>query len=394
MTGVGSPSWWQTRAANRLPTWRPASPTRVEILVVGAGLAGASAAATLRRAGREVLLIDALGPGAGASGRNAGFVMLGNAMDYPRHVEALGRALARQLLALGRENHRLVRERHGARCGHQATGSWMLAERGEPRARATLERAAALLDEDGVEVRLEPAPDCLRGFGSALAILEDGAVDPARLLASLVADTPGVRGRVAALDDATGTALVRVADDTVELRFDRALVCANAFTRALLPELAAWLTPQRAQIHVTAPAPRRLARPCYAGFGYDYFRQLDDGRVLVGGRRHLHRHAEQTGEAEPTAAVQADLDVYRRAHLPFADVPVERRWAGIMGFSVDEMPILGRLPTRERVHACTGFTGHGLSMAVACGRWAAQAMLGDQPIPEPLRSRVSASRVG
>lgn len=375
MAGIGTPSFWQRDAAELLPRWptlEQAPRARVDVLIVGAGLAGCSAARELISQGRSALIVDAVGPGAGASGRNAGFVMLGNAIDYPEHVRERGRERARLLLELGRRNHREIREPYGERCEHRACGSLMLAELDDPRAQATLDEAAALLAEDGVALELGPPPAGLVGFGRALTVYEDATVHPGKLLAALAEGLEGRRGMIHAIDDRRGIARV----DEHELQFERVLICANAFSRALVPELESWLTPQRAQVLLTEPIAPLLDRPCYAGWGYDYFRQLADGSLLLGGRRHLFLADEQSGEAEPSEAVQRSLDDYRAQHMPSSrDARVRHRWAGIMGFSRDGLPLLGSLPGRERIDVLAGFTGHGLGMAVACGKLAARRMV-------------------
>jgi gamma-glutamylputrescine oxidase len=374
MTGIGTPSYWQRDAADLLPRWPTldqAPRAHVEVLIIGAGLAGCSAARELISHGRSVLVVDAGGPGAGASGRNAGFVMLGNAIDYPEHVRVHGRERARLLVELGRRNHRDIREQFGDRCEHVPCGSLMLAEVDDPKSQATLEEAATLLGEDGVAVELDDPPAGLVGFARALIVHDDATVHPGKLLAALADGLEGRTGHVQAIDDRAGVARI----DGHELRFDRALICANAFSRALVPELESWLTPQRAQVLLTEPIAPLLDRPCYAGWGYDYFRQLADGSLLLGGRRHLFFADEQTGVAEPSEGVQQALDEYRARYIPSSrDAAVRQRWAGIMGFSRDALPLLGPLPGRERIDVLTGFTGHGLGMAVACGRLAGRRM--------------------
>lgn len=368
MTGIGTPSFWQRDAADLLPRWPTldqAPQAHVDVLIVGAGLAGCSAARELISQGRSVLVVDAQGPGAGASGRNAGFVMLGNAIDYPEHVRVHGREHARLLVELGRRNHRDIREQFGDRCEHDPCGSLMLAELDDPAAQATLDEAATLLGEDGVALELGDPPPGLVGFARALTVHDDATLHPGKLLAALAEGLEGRQGHVQAIDDRAGVARI----DDHDLHFDRVLICANAFTRTLVPELESWLTPQRAQVLLTEPIARVLDRPCYAGWGFDYFRQLADGSLLLGGRRHLFLDDEQTGEAEPSEGIQRALDEYRARHLPSSmSAKVRARWAGIMGFCRDGLPLIGMLPGRERIAVLTGFTGHGLGMAAACGR--------------------------
>lgn len=57
------------------------------------------------------------------------------------------------------------------------------------------------------------------------------------------------------------------------------------------------------------------------------------------------------------------------------DAPVERRWAGIMGFSVDGLPLVGTLPDKPRVGFAVGYTGHGLALAAGCTERAVDMLL-------------------
>lgn len=74
-----TPYWWDKSTFSQVPD-QETLPREVDILIVGAGLTGLSAARTAAKAGRSVLVVDQNPPGYGASFRNGG--MLGGATDY------------------------------------------------------------------------------------------------------------------------------------------------------------------------------------------------------------------------------------------------------------------------------------------------------------------------
>src|SRR5580700_7727872 len=64
---------WMQNADMALPSSRP-GPSRVDVLIIGAGYTGLSAARETAAAGRSTLVLDAGGMGAGCSSRNGGQV--------------------------------------------------------------------------------------------------------------------------------------------------------------------------------------------------------------------------------------------------------------------------------------------------------------------------------
>jgi glycine/D-amino acid oxidase-like deaminating enzyme len=371
---------WLEEVAVELPVWEPAPPgarLACDVLVIGAGLAGTSAALALQARGVDVLVVERDGPGRGASGRNAGFVLLAHVFELPALRRRAGAEAVGALLALARRNHALLRERFAAAADHRSSGSLMLSMADDPDEAAALEAAAALLRESGAEVTLGDPHPALRGFGRQLALREDGQLHPGRLLAAMAGRVRrGVRGRVEAL---AGDRRARL-EGGGEIRFSRALVATNAHVAELVPALRGVVTPERAQILATEPLGARVLEPvAYANWGYDYFRQRDDGVLLVGGRRHLFAARESTAVAEPSDEVQRALDAYLEAHLPFArGARVTHRWAGTMGFSPDELPLMGPAPgfAGDAVHVLAGFTGHGLGLAPVLGELWAEAATG------------------
>jgi glycine/D-amino acid oxidase-like deaminating enzyme len=139
------------------------------------------------------------------------------------------------------------------------------------------------------------------------------------------------------------------------------ILATNAHASELVPAIP--VAPVRAQMLATARDPgTALGPPAYAEWGYRYWRQLADGRVLVGGMRHQARAEEVGTVCRPTATIQAHLDGELR-DLGVA-APVRHRWAGIMGFSPDGLPLAGPLPSSPGVLLLGGYTGHGMGFAV------------------------------
>ena len=60
-------------------------------VVIGAGIVGSYTATCLHERGRDVALVDARFPAAGASGRNAGFVLTAQRESYPDLIKQVGR---------------------------------------------------------------------------------------------------------------------------------------------------------------------------------------------------------------------------------------------------------------------------------------------------------------
>ncbi|PJF21143.1 MAG: FAD-binding oxidoreductase, partial [Phototrophicales bacterium] len=107
-----------------------------------------------------------------------------------------------------------------------------------------------------------------------------------------------------------------------------------------------------------------------------YYRMTFDNRLLIGGGRKQNIALENdTTEDRVTDPVQQVLDNYLKRHFPDVTVPVSRRWAGIMGFTPDSLPLVGVLPDMPDVGFAVGFTGHGLSLGAGAAERAVNMML-------------------
>jgi gamma-glutamylputrescine oxidase len=368
------------------PLAAPASlPRRAEVVIVGGGITGVALLDLFRGRDVDAVLFESEHVAAGASGRNAGFLLAGIAENYARAVSLHGRDVAAAVWAFTSENHRLT----AASCarfdvGYRRGGSLTVALDDDEA--ASLEEAATLLAEDGFVAELV-APDVVPGANRALFNPTDGELDPVRLVHGMATAHPGrifEHHHVLAVEDGQNTAMVRLAEGAIEAT--AVLLATNAWTSQLLPSVP--IRPVRAQMLATAAASRHFGVPVYAEWGRRYWRQRDDGAVLVGGFRH-RAIAEEVGlDATPTGTVQRLLDGQLRDLG--VDANVTHRWAGIMGFSEDGLPLVGQAPGCRRIHVCGGYTGHGLGFAIN----AATALSGQLLDSTPLPPWIDVSRTG
>ena len=372
-SAISAPLWWADTSFTAPPF---EGELDVDVAIVGGGISGLTLAHTLVEQSATVALFDS-GPLAGsASGRNAGFLLVAPAEPYPEQVALWGRTSARAVLEIGRRTHRRVRhlaESLGIECDYRASGSLRLTRDAEES--DALRSSLPLLESDGFPMREIPLTGAVpeaaeHRFNGAFLTLEDGEFHPVKFLHGLARATQARGGQLFA-DSPVRSA--RWSAGTWEVRLDggvaraRSLVlCTNAYAPLLCPFLDTVIKPRRGQVLATAPLDQTVApRPCYANYGYQYWRQTPEGRLVIGGWRDVDHDTESSYEAKTTDTIQNAIESGLR-ELVSEPVTIEHRWAGIMGFARDGRPLVGWLDAEHHLAICAGFTGHGMGMAAAC----------------------------
>jgi glycine/D-amino acid oxidase-like deaminating enzyme len=298
---------------------------------------------------------------AGASGRNAGFLLAGVATNYAEAVRLYGREKARDVWELTNENHdRMIEAVKGQDVGYRRLGSIVLPD-SEDETKQLIE-SAELLKEDGFQAKWD---------GTRLVNPRDGEVDPSALVAAIARQLkPGsIREGVdvVGVDPRRHGVVVTTNDDSCEAGV--VILATNAYAPQLAPKVK--IQPTRAQMLATAPESRTLVdAPTYSHFGYRYWRQLATGEMLVGGWRDTSMNTELTYFAEPTQEIQDHLD--SGLALLGASARVTHRWAGIMGFTESGLPLTGPLDGMRNTYICAGFTGHGMGFAFMSAKQVAE----------------------
>jgi gamma-glutamylputrescine oxidase len=315
---------------------------------------------------------EARGIAEGASGRNGGFALRGGAARYDVARETYGADRAASYWRWTEEALDRLEELAGDAL--RRPGSYRLAADEEEREGIQLEYEA--LREDGIDAEwLDDVPGGAAGkFLGAISHPGDGALQPARLVRRLAARAADAGAELREHDKV---------EDVEALDADRVLVATDGYGHGLVPELADLIWPTRGQVVVSEPLDRVLYdRPHYARQGFDYWQQLPDGRVLLGGFRDVSILDELTDVEEMTPTIQASLESFLH-EISGREVAVTHRWAGIFGLTQDMLPLAGPVPGRDgRVWVAAGYSGHGNVLGFACGQLVADALLGDTSSPQ------------
>jgi glycine/D-amino acid oxidase-like deaminating enzyme len=332
-----------------------------DVCVVGLGGSGLACVGELLRRGVSVVGIDAGAVAGGAAGRNGGFLLAGTYDFYHDAVERHGRHRACRIYRLTMDEvHRIAAETPEA---VRITGSLRIADSDEEAEDCRHHLAALLADDFPAEWYEGPE-------GRGLLIPMDGCFNPllrCRILAHravqagawLYEHTPALEIRPGEVRTPGGT-----------IRCGRVIVAVDGRLERIFPELNGHIRTARLQMLATAPTDEvRLPRPVYARWGYEYWQQLPDGRIALGGFRDAGGDSQWTHDAEPCEPVQDRLERFLRECIG-VQVSITHRWAACVSFTTTGLPVLEEV--RPNVLAVGGYSGTGNVIGAVCGQAAAQ----------------------
>jgi glycine/D-amino acid oxidase-like deaminating enzyme len=383
------PFWWHDAPPAGGPWETP--PAAADVVVIGAGFTGLSAALVLARAGRDVVVLDAGVPGFGASTRNGGQVGSGNQKFRVRALIAMmGERKAIALLCEGLEMLDGIEALISAEkidCDFVRCGRFRGAMRPEH-----YEAMARDMDDlrryAGVDSFMVARSEQHREIGSDLfhggsVLPKDASLHPGKYHVGLMQRVTEAGARV------YGNAAVRAIEPGVYyhtvrfgnlgIRAREVLVATNGYTKDVGRFFRKRIVPMVSAQIATGPIPSQVfdslmpARRVYGNSNrvFFYFRAAPGENRLIWGGRSAHFAGEHSAEAYAHLA----RDVLRMFPA-LRDVEVTCCWNGTIGYTFDEFPHLGRSP--DWVHYAIGYCGTGVSRATHFGRKIALQMLGRQ----------------
>lgn len=361
-TFSNTPAWGEDLVSERFPTLM--GDTDADVCVVGLGGSGLSCIHELLRLGQRVVGVDAGIVGGGAAGRNGGFLLAGSVAFYHRTVELLGHERARGIYQLTLdEMDRITAETPSV--VHRG-GSLRIVSSQEEQHDCDLQLAA--MRADGFAVQAYEGSE-----GRGLLFPADGAFNPLARCQILAQRAAGLGASLYEQSRAISFADGQVHTEHGRISCKHTIVAVDGNLEQVLPELAGRVRTARLQMLSTGPAPEvEIPRPVYRRWGYDYWQQLPDGRVVLGGCRDHFVDTEWTADARPTAEVQQCMETILR-DVVGVHQPVRHRWAASVSYTNDILPVMEQ--TRPGVWAIGGYSGTGNVIGALYGRMAAQIVV-------------------
>jgi glycine/D-amino acid oxidase-like deaminating enzyme len=350
-------------------------PSATDVLVVGAGYTGLSAARETAAAGLATYVLESGAIGTGCSGRNGGQIAYSLKPSFAKLASLHGAQRAYAICREGFEALSYLRavcreidcDWSDSGCFFGAHTPWhfkrMAQEaRNQP---AGLEQRVSVLPKSEQHQEIDS-----EFYHGGCVYHDDASVDPMKLLLGLL--DRACRAGATVLDGCTAQT-VRRTGDGFEVLTSRGMIKARKLliaTNGYSGPLSLWhrrrVIPIGSYQIATAPLGKDRVRSLIprARNIVDsrrvvvYFRPSPDGeRIIFGGRAAL-------AERDPLACVPRLRAMLAQIFPQLREVALDHAWVGWVAYTFDTMPHLG---CRDGIYYCMGYCGQGVPLAPYLG---------------------------
>jgi len=377
-------SWYEATLDARPEYPRLDGSRRADVVIIGGGFTGVSAAYHLAKAGVDVVLIEAHRLGDGASGRNGGQLGTGQ-RSWAEDLEGqLGFTRAKALFDVAEEakSHLLsFAGEHGIDIDYMP-GQLSVAHK--PRYTRHYKHHAEIMaerfgyphltymDRDETAAHLGSSR-----YHGGIKDTGTGHINPIKLLvgtgqATARAGAYIFEGTQALRINANG-GRVEVETDQGTITAANCLIATNAYIDGLEKTTARHLMPIGSFIGATPPLGSD-SKVLPGGESVDdshfvvrYFRKSSDGRLLFGGR-------EIYSKASPGDIRNQIRRQIAEVYPQLKDTEITHAWGGYVGITMPRMPYVREV--LPHVISAGGYSGHGVMLSNYVGRLYAEALAG------------------
>jgi glycine/D-amino acid oxidase-like deaminating enzyme len=369
-------------------------PSQADVVVVGGGIAGTSAAYHLAAAGVDTLLLERERIGEGATAAAIGVLSPPMRQPFDETVHFRGEAIARTIWSFALRSveglGRLLTERGAAEAaGLDLSGGYVLADANSLH---EMESAFRAMERSGLPAEWISAERLRelchgRGFLGGYRLEGGGCIDPGPTAVALAeaARDGGARvlESIGVGETHRGDGQIVCETDRGEVRAEMVVYATHVDSRRFSTFLGDEIVPIRGQGMITEPGPPRFQGGFSTHWKLNVWRSDAAGRLHLGGWRH-DAWDRSYWKLRPEVDLHLQEQVQGWFESTFPDVGtlrVARRWSGIFGWTADYLPLVGPLPGRTGELVISGFSGGGLPFAFEAGRVIASIVAEGEPVP-------------
>lgn len=379
-------SWYEDTAGPRPEYPALDGDRQADVVIIGGGFTGLSAATHLAKAGTNVVLIEAHRFGDGASGRNGGQLGTGQRAWAEELESELGFTRAKALFDLAEEAKAYLLDFTAANGIDIDYMPGQMSVAHKPRYVDDYKAHAEIMASrfNYPHVSFMDASETAERLGSThyyggTRDTGTGHIHPLKLVIGTGRAAAAAGAHLFEKTPSTGITSqggkVRVTTPRGTITAQKCLIAVNAYGGKLEPVSAAHIMPIGSFIGATVPLGAD-SKVIPGGESVDdsrfvvrYFRKSRDGRLLFGGR-------EIYGVNDPK-----DIHIHIRKQITeiypaLKDVEITHGWGGYVGITVPRKPFVREV--MPNVISMGGYSGHGVMLSNFFGKLYAEAVAGNR----------------